>query len=68
MQQLGNHFHAFLLCTDGFWEYVLEEEMEIDLTKSNTPSEWISFMTQRLAKKVNGKNDNFTAGAVFTIK
>lgn len=65
VQKLDHEFHTFLLCTDGFWEYVLEEEMEIDLAKSQTPSEWLSFMTQRLGKKVNGKNDNFTAAAVF---
>lgn len=51
---------AFLLCSDGFWEYVLEEEMEIDLSKSNTAKEWIEFMTVRLLLKFNGNNDNFT--------
>ncbi|HIW58193.1 MAG TPA: protein phosphatase 2C domain-containing protein [Firmicutes bacterium] len=51
---------AFLLCSDGFWEYVLEEEMEIDLSKSNTAKEWIEFMLIRLLIKFNGNNDNFT--------
>ncbi len=51
---------AFLLCSDGFWEYVLEEEMEIDLSKSNTAKEWIEFMIVRLLLKFNGNNDNFT--------
>lgn len=63
--RLKDKFHSFLLCTDGFWEYVLEEEMEIDLAKSQTPSQWLSFMTQRLDKRVDGKNDNLTAAAVF---
>lgn len=63
--KLGNGFHSFLLCTDGFWEYVLEEEMEIDLSKSQTPSEWLSFMIHRLSERVDGKNDNFSAAAVF---
>ncbi len=66
-QKLEVGFHAFLLCTDGFWEYVLEEEMEIDLSKANTPNEWLSFMIQRLSKRVHGKNDNFTAAAVFAL-
>ena len=60
-------FHAFLLCSDGFWEYVLEGEMEIDLSKAQTPGEWIGYMTERLEKKVSGKNDNYTAAAVFVI-
>ena len=51
---------AFLLCSDGFWEYVLEEEMEIDLSKSETAQEWIEFMLVRLLLKFNGNNDNFT--------
>lgn len=51
---------AFLLCSDGFWEYVLEEEMEIDLSKANTAKEWVEFMLVRLLLKFNGNNDNFT--------
>ena len=51
---------AFLLCSDGFWEYVLENEMEIDLSKSNSAEEWVKFMLVRLLLKMNGKNDNFT--------
>ena len=58
-------FHAFLLCSDGFWEYVLEGEMEIDLAKAGTAAEWISLMTERLEKKVDGRNDNYTAAAMF---
>lgn len=57
---------AFLLCSDGFWEYVFEQEMEIDLSKSETPAEWISYMTKRIllrTEKVN--NDNFTAVCVM---
>ena len=51
---------AFLLSSDGFWEYVLEEEMEIDLSKSATAKEWIEFMLVRLLLKYDGSNDNFT--------
>jgi serine/threonine protein phosphatase PrpC len=51
---------AFLLCSDGFWEYVLEEEMEIDLSKADTAKEWIEFMIVRLLLKFSGNNDNFT--------
>lgn len=51
---------AFLLCSDGFWEYVLENEMEIDLSKSTSAEEWVKFMLIRLLLKMNGKNDNFT--------
>jgi serine/threonine protein phosphatase PrpC len=51
---------AFLICTDGFWEYVLETEMEIDLVKSSSAEEWCEFMCKRLLRRVTGDNDNFT--------
>ena len=52
---------AFLLCTDGFWEYVSEVEMELDLVKSDTPRDWCEFMCRRLLRRVTDNNDNFTA-------
>lgn len=58
-------FHAFLLCTDGFWEYVWELEMEIELANAETPLDWIQGMIQRLARRVPEDNDNFSAAAVF---
>lgn len=51
---------AFMLCSDGFWEYVFETEMEIDLLKSQTPKQWIEFMVKRLLLRVTGNNDNFS--------
>lgn len=56
---------AFLLCTDGFWEYVWESEMEIDLIKSNTPEQWVSYMLARIGKRIDGKNDNLSVVAIF---
>jgi len=53
---------AFLLGSDGFWEYVYETEMEIDLLKSSSPKEWFEFMCRRLLRKVSvdNNNDNYT--------
>lgn len=56
---------VFLLCTDGFWEYVYEEEMEGLLQKSITPEQWLEAMQQLLLTRVPQDNDNFTAAAVF---
>jgi len=56
---------SFLLCSDGFWEYVLESEMEIDLMKSDTPDKWISNLLERVGKRINGKNDNLSVIAIF---
>ena len=57
--------HAFLLCSDGFWESVLEDEMVLDLYKSATAEEWLSAMRYRLMKRMNPDHDNHTAVAVF---
>lgn len=59
-------FHAFLLCTDGFWEYVLEEEMEEALAGCTDPRQWLLKMEQALAGRAPAQRDNYTAVAVFT--
>ena len=64
--ELSDGEHAFLLCTDGFWEYVTEEEMEKDLNRSATPREWLERMRKRVDKRTKHKNnDNNTAVAVM---
>lgn len=57
--------YAFLLCSDGFWEYVLEDEMEFDLRAAASPEEWLEKMRERLSRRVPDNNDNNTAAAVW---
>lgn len=52
---------AIILCTDGFWEYVYEEEMEEALASSATPEEALAKMEQRLLSRINKFNDNYSA-------
>jgi len=56
---------AFLLCTDGWWEYVIEPEMEVDYLKSQTPAEWLSRMEERIVKHAQAGQDNYSAIAVW---
>lgn len=56
---------AFLLCTDGFWEYVYENEMEQALQESDNPKDWIHRMEKILKTRVPADNDNFTAAALI---
>lgn len=56
---------CFLLCTDGFWEHVWEEEMEADLQKANGPNQWLESLEGRLLRRVTGEFDNYSALAVF---
>ena len=55
---------AFLLCSDGFWEHVLEPEMETDLAATPTAEEWIRKMERRLLAKAPKGHDNYSAIAV----
>ncbi len=57
--------YAFLLCSDGFWEYVLESEMEEDLRAASDPADWLYRMRRRLLKRIPKDNDNNTAAAIW---
>ena len=57
--------HAFLLCTDGFWEYVFEDEMEQALAESEKPREWMKKMVEKVKKRAKKGSDNRSAIAVF---
>lgn len=63
--RLDAGFTAFLLCTDGFWENITEDEMEIDLSKARTPEQWLSSMLSRLGGRLSPDSDNYTAAAMF---
>lgn len=52
---------AFLVCSDGFWEYVYESEMEADLLKSDSAEVWLKYMLKRHILRAENKGDNYTA-------
>lgn len=56
---------AFLLCTDGLWEYVTEAEMEITFTKSKAPADWLGKMETILLNNCSDDHDNYSALAVM---
>ena len=59
---------SFLLCSDGFWEPVTEEDMTGLLKNSNSPEKWLKKMSELAVKNSSGKSmDNYTAIAV-TVK
>lgn len=60
---------AFLLCSDGFWEFIEESEMEKSLKESSSANEWLMKMTEAVIRNGSGHmTDNFTAVAVITEK
>lgn len=59
---------SFLLCTDGFWENVVENQMEYSLNSFEKASEWQKNMCKTVSEKKNDKNlDNYTSIAVKTL-
>jgi len=59
---------AFLLCTDGFWEFVTEADMQATLAQSATPADctdWLAAMELILSGRAPASHDNYTATAVF---
>ena len=52
---------AFLLCSDGFWELILENEMKEDLVNAKNAKKWLKNMCGRIKKRLNDKSDNYSA-------
>lgn len=56
---------AFLLCSDGFWEYLFDEEILIDCLKAESPKQWAELMLLRLIPRMRPGSDNLTLITVF---
>lgn len=51
---------AFFLCSDGAWEYLMDEEIVIDFLKSDNAEFWAELMMLRIMERINGENDNLS--------
>lgn len=57
---------CFLLCTDGFWEYILEKEMTKCLRKASSVQDWLAQMEQIVLENASTcEMDNYSAIAVW---
>lgn len=54
---------AFLLCTDGWWEHVREDEIEATLRGAETPEAWLSRMQELI--ETRAPQDNYSAVAAL---
>lgn len=59
---------VFLLCSDGFWDYVTEDFMETTLATSQSPQDWLVTMEQRLLQQAEPNHDNYSALAIWVSK
>lgn len=58
--------YQFLLCTDGYWELIEEDDMLRTLKESATPQQWLSQMNRIILENGRGQEmDNYTAIAAF---
>ena len=63
---LLDDYSAFLLCSDGFWELIQEEQMISLLHSSVSPQEWLDQMLQIVEQRgASIKMDNYSAIAIF---
>ena len=56
---------AFLLCTDGFWEYIEERDMEHALERVASGEEWLRTMERQVVERGGDGQDNYSALAVW---
>ncbi len=56
---------AFMLCTDGLWEYVEEPVMERTLVEADSPQDWLAMMQVELLRHAKPGHDNYSALAVW---
>ncbi len=56
---------VFLMCSDGFWEYVDEDFIEKSLRKNSSAKDWMNSMIEQRNKLAPSDADNFSAVAVM---
>ena len=56
---------AFLLCSDGLWEYLPDGEILADCLKAASAEEWAKLLLLRAAERIRPGNDNLS---LITVK
>lgn len=56
---------AFLICTDGFWEAVEDEDMVETLHRAESAEQWLVMMEQIVLERASETQDNYSALAVW---
>lgn len=56
---------AFLLCSDGFWGLLEDQEMESGLRGADSPEAWLRNMESSIAARLRPGADNYSAIALW---
>jgi len=56
---------AFLLCSDGFWDWVEGPELEAALQRAGQPDQWLRELEQGFVGRLRQGSDNYSAIAVW---
>jgi PPM family protein phosphatase len=56
---------AFLICSDGMWEPLVEADMERTLARAEGPEQWLVAMGHAVAAQASPHQDNYTGVAVW---
>jgi serine/threonine protein phosphatase PrpC len=59
---------VFLLCTDGWWDTVSEEEMLGELLRASGPGDWLQRLEHRIVARGSESQDNYSALAVWCTR
>ena len=51
---------GFLLCSDGFWEYLYDTELLVDWLKAESAKEWGGLLLLRVMERLRPNSDNLT--------
>lgn len=59
---------GFLLCTDGVWTYLLDEEILVDYLKADCAETWAELLLLRVAGRISSRNDNLSLITIMTYQ
>ena len=51
---------GFLICSDGMWEYIRDDEILIDFLKADCAETWAKLLLQRAMDRIQAGNDNLS--------
>jgi serine/threonine protein phosphatase PrpC len=56
---------VFLLCSDGFWDWIDEPALEATLPRAGQPDGWLQDLERRFVDRIHPGSDNYSAVAVW---